>query len=84
MNGGAPDCMDESGETGKLMCDGEILYVSKLARAKKSGECVCEDGIKPVCSNTNKTPRCADGSEPDGALAGGPQAHLKKCRDPEK
>ena len=82
VNGGAPDCKDESGETGKLICDGKVLTVSKLNAAKESGNCVCENLIKPVCSNTNKTPRCEDGSEPNGAIAGVPQTHLKNCNDP--
>ncbi len=80
--GGAPNCKDENGEKGKLICDGKVLTVSKLAAAKLSGECVCENGIKPVCSNTEKTPKCLDGSDPDPNISGVQQQHLKKCKNP--
>ena len=71
------------GEKGKLLCDGETLSLKKLAKARKSGECVCENGITPVCSNTNDIPKCWDGSSPDPDIGGQQQSHLKKCSRPE-
>jgi len=80
--GGPPNCISE-GEKGKLLCDGEVLSLKKLAKARASGECVCDNGVTPVCSNTEDIPKCWDGSSPDPDLGGISQDHLKKCSLPE-
>jgi len=80
--GGPPNCISE-GEKGKLLCDGEVLSLKKLAKARASGECVCDNGVTPVCSNTEDIPKCWDGSSPDPDLGGISQDHLKKCSPPE-
>jgi len=79
--GGPPNCVVE-GAKGKLLCDGEVLSLKKLAAARASGECVCENGVTPVCDNTDDIPKCWDGSNPDPDLGGVAQEHLKKCSPP--
>jgi len=81
--GGPPNCLKE-GEKGKLLCDGEVLSIKKLASARLSGECVCDDGVVPVCDNTGKIPKCWDGSDPDPDLGRLNQDHIKKCKNPDE
>ena len=79
--GGPPNCVVD-GAKGKLLCDGEVLSLKKLAAARVSGECVCENGVTPVCDNTGDIPKCWDGSSPDPGLGAVALEHLKKCSPP--
>ena len=79
--GGPPNCVVD-GAKGKLLCDGEVLSLKKLAAARVSGECVCENGVTPVCDNTGDIPKCWDGSSPNPDLGAVTLEHLKKCSPP--
>ena len=94
QNGGVPRCREDGDPANPALNDGPFKLMDKMVcrknstligpqmmlAKKDSKECICEDGLTPVCFATKDRPVCPDGSKPDHTISKLPPP-LQSCGD---